>query len=50
MAFISQIKAGDFNIRLQLQSPTINTNDFGEKVKSSYSTETTVWELKKLLL
>ena len=48
MAFISQIKAGDFNIRLQLQSPTINTNDFGEKVKSSYSTETTVWGIKKV--
>ena len=48
MAFISQIKAGDFNIRFQLQSPTINTNDFGEKVKSSYSTETTVWGIKKV--
>jgi head-tail adaptor len=48
MAFISQIKAGDFNIRLQLQSPTITANDFGEKVESSYSTEETVWGIKRV--
>ena len=48
MAFISQIKAGDFNIRLQLQSPTISTNDFGEKVESSYATEETVWGIKRV--
>ena len=48
MAFISQIKAGDFNIRLQLQSPNDATNSFGEPVTSSYVTEETVWGIKRV--
>ena len=48
MAFISQIKAGDFNIRLHLQSPSSSTNSFGEPVTSSYSTESTVWGIKRV--
>jgi len=48
MAFISNIKAGDFNIRLKLQYPTITANDFGERVETSFNTLTTVWGIKKV--
>ena len=48
MAFISQIKAGDFNIRMQIKSPSINQDTFGEKVATTYDTETTVWAKKSV--
>jgi len=48
MGFISNIKAGDFNIRLKLKYPLINTNTFGERVESSFPTLTTVWGIKKI--
>ena len=48
MAFISQIKAGDFNIRLKLQSSTAISNSFGEKVRNSYQTEQTIWGIKRV--
>ena len=48
MAFISQIKAGDFNIRLKLQSSSVVVNAFGEKVRDSYSTEATIWGIKRV--
>jgi len=49
MAFISNIKAGDFNIRLKLNYPTITINDFGERVESSiFPTLATVWGIKKV--
>jgi len=48
MGFISNIKAGDFNIRLKLKYPLISTNTFGERVESSFPTLTTVWGIKKI--
>ena len=48
MAFISQIKAGDFNIRMMIKSPSINQDTFGEKVATTYDTETTVWAKKSV--
>jgi len=48
MGFISNIKAGDFNIRLKLKYPVISTNTFGERVESSFPTLTTVWGIKKV--
>jgi len=48
MAFISQIKAGDFNIRLKLKSSSVVTNSFGEQVRDSYSTEQTFWGIKRV--
>ena len=48
MAFISNIKAGDFNIRLKLQYPVINNNSFGERVEASFVVLTTVWGIKKI--
>lgn len=48
MAFISKIKAGDFNIEVKIQSPTTSQNTFGEKAVSSYSTQATVWANKNV--
>ncbi len=48
MAFISQIKAGEFNIRFHLKSPSGTTNGFGETPATSYSTEYTVWAKKSV--
>ena len=48
MAFISQIKAGDFNLRIILKSPSINQDTFGERVATTYDTETTVWAKKSV--
>lgn len=48
MAFISQIKAGDFNLRMLLKSPNQSPNDFGESPVSSYSTEATIWAKKSV--
>lgn len=48
MAFISQIKAGDFNLRMILKSPSINQDTFGEKVATTYDTEYTVWAKKSV--
>tara|TARA_R100001463_G_scaffold36038_1_gene78078 strand:+ start:1519 stop:1896 length:378 start_codon:yes stop_codon:yes gene_type:complete len=48
MAFISQIKAGDFNIRFHLKSPSGTQNSFGETPVASYATEYTVWAKKSV--
>jgi len=48
MAFISQIKAGEFNIRLQLKSPSGNRNSFGETPVASYDLEKTFWAKKSV--
>jgi len=48
MAFISQIKAGDFNIRLQLLEPSNTINSFGESVTSTEAIKTTIWGNKKV--
>jgi len=48
MAFISEIKAGDFNCRINLKSNNTSQNSFGEKATSSYSTEVTVWANKNV--
>ena len=48
MAFISQIKAGDFNIRLQLLEPIDSINSFGESIKSNVTIKTTIWGNKKV--
>lgn len=48
MAFISEIKAGDFNCRINLKSHNTSQNSFGEKATSSYSTEVTVWANKNV--
>jgi len=48
MAFISEIKAGDFNCRINLKSNNTSQNSFGEKTTSSYSTEVTVWANKNV--
>ena len=48
MAFISQIKAGEFNIRLQLKSPSGTRNSFGETPVDSYDLEKTIWAKKSV--
>jgi len=48
MAFITQIKAGDFNIRLQLQKAVTEINNFGENALTTFSTEATFWGNKKV--
>ncbi len=47
MAFISKIKAGDFNQRIKLKSLTTAQDDFGG-VTSTYSVLTTVWANKNV--
>lgn len=47
MAFISKIKAGDFNQRIKLKSLTTAQDDFGG-VTSTYSVLTTVWSNKNV--
>ncbi len=46
MAFISEIKAGEFNIRLDLMYTSDSTNSFGE-VTSTYATTYSFWAKKK---
>lgn len=48
MAFISQIKAGDFNCRIKIKQHNVSQNTFGEKVTSNYSTAYTVWANKNV--
>ncbi len=48
MAFISQIKAGDFNIRLQLIKYTDLIDDFGENVTTNPLVQATIWGNKKV--
>ena len=48
MAFISQIKAGDFNCRIKIKEHNVSQNTFGEKVTSNYSTVSTVWANKNV--
>jgi len=47
MAFISKIKAGDFNQRIKLKSLTTAQDDFGG-VTNTYSVLTTVWANKNV--
>jgi len=47
MAFISKIKAGDFNQRIKLKSLTTAQDDFGG-VTRTYSVLTTVWANKNV--
>jgi len=47
MAFISKIKAGDFNQRIKLKSLTTAQDDFGG-VTGTYSVLTTVWADKNV--
>jgi head-tail adaptor len=47
MAFISKIKAGDFNQRIKLKSLTTAQDDFGG-ITSTYSVLTTVWANKNV--
>lgn len=47
MAFISKIKAGDFNQRIKLKSLTTTQDDFGG-VTGTYSVLTTVWADKNV--
>jgi SPP1 family predicted phage head-tail adaptor len=47
MAFISKIKAGDFNVRVKLKSLTTTQDDFGG-ITNSYSVHTTVWANKNV--
>jgi head-tail adaptor len=47
MAFISKIKAGDFNQRIRLKSLTTAQDDFGG-ITSTYSVLTTVWANKNV--
>jgi SPP1 family predicted phage head-tail adaptor len=47
MAFISKIKAGDFNVRVKLKSLTTTQDDFGG-VTNSYSVHATVWANKNV--
>lgn len=42
MAFISKIKAGDFNTRFKVKKAEYNNNTFGEGIVS-YQVEATVW-------
>jgi hypothetical protein len=48
MAFISKIKAGDFNIRFHLKTPSGSQNSFGETPATTYITEYTVWAKKSV--
>lgn len=48
MAFISQIKAGDFNVRFHLKEPSGSQNSFGETPNTSYITQYTVWAKKSV--
>jgi len=47
MAFISKIKAGDFNQRIKLKSLNTAQDDFGG-ITSTYSVLTTVWANKNV--
>ena len=47
MAFMSKIKAGDFNMQFKVKKPTYTQNNFGEKT-STYSTQATVWANKNV--
>lgn len=47
MAFISKIKAGDFNQRIKLKSISSSRDDFGG-VSISYSVQATVWANKNV--
>tara|TARA_Y100000114_G_C11662878_1_gene279898 strand:- start:262 stop:636 length:375 start_codon:yes stop_codon:yes gene_type:complete len=47
MAFISKIKAGDFNQRIKLKSISPTQDVFGG-VKSTYSVQATVWANKNV--
>jgi head-tail adaptor len=47
MAFISKIKAGDFNQRIKLKSLTTAIDDFGG-VTNTYSVLATVWANKNV--
>lgn len=47
MAFISQIKAGDFNVRVKLKSLSATQDDFGG-VTNSYTLEHTMWANKNV--
>ena len=47
MAFISKLKAGDFNIRINLKEVGETHDDFGGVVKYNYTT-TTVWANKNV--
>ena len=45
MAFISQIKAGDFNIRVELRDLSASQDEFGG-VTNTYATVHTMWANK----
>jgi len=47
MAFISQIKAGDFNIRVELRDLSASQDAFGG-VTNTYSTVHTMWANKNV--
>ena len=47
MAFISQIKAGDFNIRVELRDLSASQDDFGG-VTNTYTTVHTMWANKNV--
>jgi head-tail adaptor len=47
MAFMSKIKAGDFNMQFKVKQPGYSQNNFGEKI-ASYSTVATVWGNKNV--
>jgi len=47
MAFISKIKAGDFNVKMALEAPGFTTDAFGGITKS-YSQATSVWANKNV--
>ena len=47
MAFMSKIKAGDFNMQFKVRKPSYTQNNFGEKIRS-YTTEATVWGNKNV--
>ena len=47
MAFISQIKAGDFNIRVELMDLSATQDDFGG-VTNTYTTVHTMWANKNV--
>ena len=47
MAFISQIKAGDFNIRVELKDLSATQDDFGG-VTNTYATVHTMWANKNV--
>jgi len=48
MAILSEIKAGDFNCRINIKSHNISQNTFGEKATTSYGTQYTVWANKNI--